>query len=329
MNRRETLTAFGVAAVVVMGAVAVGCGGDGGNYSIDTVIGQPNGGILGSTRDLILFVSVRTGSAEIWAVNSAGGNPIRLTATGAHDQTPAWSPDGDNIVFSSSWVTSADLLRASVHNNTLIDQNGQVAYYYRMTGRQGSNFGPSWSVNDRIAFISDREDPNFEIYTMGINGDDVQRLTNDPAADSSPKWSPDGSEIVFSSNRTSNTPDIFIMNADGSNVRQITHSTQHWASLAPEFSPDGTRIAYVLQQPSGDRDIYTMDVTGGDQQRLTTDGWGHHHPSWSPDGTKIAYERFGREQVQDIWVMNADGSGKLQITTHIDMDAQPAWSPAT
>jgi len=329
MNRREALTAFGVTAAVLVVVVAVGCGGTGGNFSIDTVIGQPNGGILGSTRDIILFVSVRTGNAEIWGVNAAGGDPIRLTASGIQDQSPAWSPDGDNIVFSSSWVTTADLLRASVHNNTLINQDGDVAYFYQMTSRQGSNFGPAWSVNDRIAFASDRDDPNFEIYTMDINGQDVQRLTDNTASDNSPKWSPNGSEIVFSSNRTSSTPDIFIMNADGSNVRQITFSTQGWASLAPEFSPDGQRIAYVLQQPNGDRDIYTMDVNGGDQLRLTDDGWGQHHPSWSPDGTKIAYERFGHAQVQDIWVMNADGSGKLQLTADIDMDAQPAWSPAT
>jgi TolB protein len=328
MNKPEGIGALLGGLAVVTLILCMGCAGSGAGLSLETVLGQPNGGITGSTEDQILFISVRTQTGEVWSVDASGQEePIRLTAFGAQAQTPAWSPDGRQFIFSLSFLTEAPLRRARIDNQTLTNSEGQSVYFLELQNSKGSNFAPSWSVNDRIAFHSDRDRGEFEIYTSDINGNDLVRLTDNEWSDNSPKWSPDGSQIVFSSNRDTSIPDIFIMNADGTAVRKLTSSAEGWASLAPEFSPDGTEIVYVLQDPEGNRDIYVMDTDGGSQRRLTDDGRGHHHPSWSPDGTRIAYERFGREPVPDVWVMNADGTGKMAVTTDQDFDAQPAWSP--
>lgn len=330
MNRTEGIAVL-LAATAVLGLLwCAGCAGSDTGLSLDTVIGQPNGGIQGSTKDIILFISVRTGTGEVWAINASGEEePFRLTGSGAQAQTPAWSPDGREFVFSLSYITTAPLYRARIDNQTLLDAEGKAVYFREFDNSEGSNFAPSWSVNDRIAFHSDRDHEEFEVYTCDLNGTDLVRLTNNEWSDNSPKWSPDGTELVFSSNRDDGTPDIFVMRADGSDVRQITESAEGWASLAPEFSPDGTTIVYVLQDPEGDRDIYAMDAQGRNHRRLTDDGWGHHHPTWSPDGTMIAYERFAKEPVPDVWIMNADGTGKRRLTDDDDYDAQPAWSPMT
>ena len=330
MNRTEGIAVLLAAAAAIGLLWCAGCAGGDSGLSLDTVIGQVNGGITGSTQDIILYISVRTGTGEVWAVNASGlEESFRLTASGAQAQTPAWSPDGRQFVFSLSYITTAPLYRVRVDNQTLTDSEGKAVYFREFDSSEGSNFSPSWSVNDRIAFHTDRDDGEFEIYTCDLNGNDLIRLTDNEWSDNSPRWSPDGTKIVFSSNRDDDTPDVYIMNEDGGNVRQITDSAEGWASLAPEISPDGTEIVYVLQDPEGDRDIYVMDTNGGSQRRLTDDGWGHHHPTWSPDGTMIAYERFAKEPVPDVWVMNADGTDKRQLTHHNDYEAQPAWSPMT
>lgn len=329
MTDREMLSTLLTTLVLVVLMVALGCGGGTDNFSLDTAIGQPNGGIPGSTRDLIMFVSTRTGLAQVYTIDSAGVTLRRLTARGSHDQTPAWSPNGRQIIFASSEGTRADIWRANVDNTTVTNRKGKQVYFYDVTDGRGFNMAPVWSVNDRIAFHSHRDSPELEIYTINPDGTDLQRLTNNNWSDNSPKWSADGTRILFSSNRENGTPEIFVMNADGSNPVRLTTTQQGWASLAPAWSPDNTRIAYVLQQPNGDRDIYVMDADGTNQRRLTSDGRGNHRPTWSPDGTRIAYEHWGREPVADIWVMDADGGNPTRLTTHGTEDSQPAWSPST
>ncbi len=324
-----------LAAMALAGLITVvGCGSGSSGLSLDTCIGQDSGGIQGSTADIILFISLRAGSnGEVFAVDSEGVRTLRLTATGYHDETPAWSPDGTQFCFSATSGARADLYRARIDNTLVAGPEGEDVYFYQMTDDMGYNMCPDWSVNDVIACHSDRDGGELEIYTMDVYGNNQTRLTFDAEHSSNhPSWSPDGAQIAFSSNRLNATPEIFVMEADGSNPRRLTTTQTGWASLAPAWSPDGSRIAYVLQDPEGDREIYTMDANGGSHTQLTsvTDdgGKGNHNPSWSPDSERIAFERFGREQIPDVWVMDADGSNKVQLTSDNERDASPAWSPA-
>ena len=214
----------------------------------------------------------------------------------------------------------------------------------RLTNNPARDVAPAWSPDGtKIAFMSNRDDPNpdtcygpssscnWEIYTMNADGTGQTRITNNPAEDQTPAWSPDGAEIVFTSDR--GTPrffDVYKMNADGSGVTNLT-SAAGARDIWPAWSPDGTKIAF-----SSDRDalgisydLYTMNADGTGVTHLTTDPrWIEGAANWSPDGTKIAFH--GQSPTNgnfQIYTMNPDGSGVARLTNNLANDQEPAWSP--
>lgn len=118
-------------------------------------------------------------------------------------------------------------------------------------------------ANGKIAFVSDR-DGNNEIYVMDADGSNQTRLTDSPAEDSGPAWSPDGARIVFESNRDGNF-EIYAMNADGSNQTRLTNNSV--GDFQPDWSPDGTKIVFVRQP--GFNDIFVMNADGSGQRKIT------------------------------------------------------------
>jgi TolB protein len=126
-------------------------------------------------------------------------------------------------------------------------------------------------------------------------------------------------------------PEIYVMNADGSEQRRLTRSTTR--DRAPVWSPDGRRIAFVRSRFNAYEDIYVMNADGSGQRRLIRNGVGPH---WSPDGRMIAFTRStavnppdgGRFQ-RDVWVVNADGSGARNLSQNPHGDNWlVSWSPA-
>ncbi len=127
--------------------------------------------------------------------------------------------------------------------------------------------------------------------------------------------------IVFEA-RTGSGSDIFSMNPDGSDVRQLTHGPE--LNLEPACSPDGTRIAFTAWQRSGTRQLYLIDADGSGERQLA-DGPGNlAEPAWSPDGQQIA---FNSEADKAFYVINADGSGRARLPIAGDNLYSPVWSP--
>jgi Tol biopolymer transport system component len=138
-------------------------------------------------------------------------------------------------------------------------------------------------------------DGNTDIYVVGAGGSGLRKLTNSPATDQFPQWSPDGETIVYdNAGKREETTDpqfspsaeIWTVPADGQGAaRQLTDDLN--ADSAPSFSPDGTRIAYFH---SGG--IWTMAADGTDQRLLVPQENGGFTPRWSPDGGRIAFTYF-------------------------------------
>jgi Tol biopolymer transport system component len=190
----------------------------------------------------IAFTSDRDGNPEVYAMNADGSNPVRLTTDGAYDADPAWSPDGTRIAF----TTDRD------GNFEIYAMNADGSNPVRLTYDTANDGDPAWSPDGtKVAFTSDR-DGKSDIYVTNSDGSGVARLTNDPAmATRGADWSPDGTKIAFSGQSCSGptcSGAIFVMNADGSGVRQLACCD----ARDPVWSPDGRKIAFtnnVSQSP--------------------------------------------------------------------------------
>jgi Tol biopolymer transport system component len=171
-------------------------------------------------------------------------------------------------------------------------------------------------IADRIAFQSNR-DGNNEIYVMNGDRSRLTNLTNNPADDIEPAWSPDGSRIAFWTNRDGNH-EIYVMNADGSDQTNLTDNPAEDAQ--PSWSPDGKKIVFTSDR-DGNHEIYIMNADGSGQINLTKNPAGDELPDWSPDGAKIVFA----SDPGGIRVMNADGSNPTLLEA--GPNAFPKWSP--
>jgi Domain of unknown function (DUF5050)/WD40-like Beta Propeller Repeat len=172
-----------------------------------------------------------------------------------------------------------------------------------------------------IAFVSNR-DGNFEIYGMKADGSDQVRITNNPASDFYPDWSPDGSKILFYSSRDGNN-EIYSMNADGSSQTRITNDPA--SDRNGVWSPDGSRIAYESNR-DGDFEIYVLNLITSTTTQLTNNTATDFVANWSPDGTQLTFTS-NRDGDQEIFKMNADGSNQTQLTFNTVNENDSPWSP--
>lgn len=194
----------------------------------------------------------------------------------------AWSPDGQSIGFHADYNGEWDLV--------IVDLNGEVKH--ELTYGSGDDVLMSWSPDGkRIAFSSER-DGTMEIYVMEIARPVPTRLTGsdevyiDPYQSSyntgswHAEWSPDGQQIVYASS-LNGLDDIYIMNADGTNIRQLTDSLAE--DHNPIWTSDGRRVVFASDraESSGINQIYMMDTTGANLRQLTS-GAPSDAPAWRP-----------------------------------------------
>lgn len=178
----------------------------------------------------------------------------------------------------------------------------------------------------------DDNPPNFnrlQIWIMNGDGSGQTQLTHtgNNYLNMEPGISPDGTKVAFMaadiSGGSSTGFDIWEMNADGSDLTQLTSTSED--DKSPEFSPDGTKIVFV--RATGTNQIWLMNADGSDQHVLLNNpGVSDIGPSWSPDGTKIVYE----DTTNGLSVMNADGSDPHPIhggSGQTIFASDPTWSP--
>jgi TolB protein len=230
----------------------------------------------------LVYISVVDGREQLWVMNVDGSSPRQITHDNVNHEDPAWSPDGAWIAFvqvssgreriyvmqadgsGGEPVTPSDV--AAIHPTWSRDsrrlyycsdddlhppkKNPSSVYMIDLASRQvtliisgGINTYPVLSPDGRkIALRRMISEANSEVFLTDSDGGHAQDLTNHPAFDGWPDWSPDGAHIAFASNRNGNYQ-IFVMNADGTGVELVAQTEGR--ATAPHWSPDGSTIYFA------------------------------------------------------------------------------------
>ncbi len=196
----------------------------------------------------------------------------------------------------------------------------------RLTTNDSNTFpGPFSPDGSKLLFTGFGLTNSF-VGLMNSDGTDQVDLSNRMSTDNGfATWSPDGTQIAFTSRMEGNN-EIYLMTAAGAGATPITDNPAD--DFAPAWSPDGTQIAFVSDRdnPIGVNNLYLMNVDGTGIIRLTTGSEIDYGPAWSPDGNQIAF-RADIDGNGDIYIVNADGSGRVNLTNNPANDWAPAWSP--
>ena len=267
----------------------------------------------------IAFGSNRDGNHELYVMDEDGANVRRLTADLAWDSHPAWSPDGTRLAFVSN--------RGG--RNAVYLMNADGSNVTKFSNFAGDTTDPAWSPDGgRIAYTvyTGSIAAGTEIYVANADGTGtpVNVTGNSAGDDFDPSWSPDGTRLAFTSRRN-NGFSVYVMNADGSNVRRVVENY----SREPQWSPDGTRLVYTEGLQHGHA-IAVVGVDGANKKVLTTPPDFVHEmtPAWSADGARIAFATTRDGQTNyEIYVMNADGTGQTRLTNNTAHESLPAWKP--
>lgn len=258
------------------------------------------------------------GEGGVLLVRPDGRPPLSLIKSEDRYFFPAVSPDGSQIAFCS-------------------DQEGKCNIYVmnadgtgvrQLTHASGENRAPAWSPDGkRLAFASNR-DGNVEIYVMDADGSNQTNLTHYPGDDADPAWSPDGKQIAFASYRQGQQGyRVFVMDADGSHVRDLSKSDNPVGYVYPAWSPDGQQLLYG-HYVEGGLELFLCQADGSQRRQLTKLGGWNSMASWSRDGSKIAFLRTrGGEDMSALMIMDADGGNPtviLKAVTSLD-GGRPDW----
>jgi Tol biopolymer transport system component len=260
-----------------------------------------------------------------------------IAPTGAKPTKAAFPGANGKIAFASSRITSTGVDNPE-GDSEILTMKPDGTGLEQLTDNAANDYDPAWSAQgDAIAFVSQRDNQNEEVYMMDADADPQTRLTNNAANDTNPTFSPNGNRIAFTSNRgPAANSDIWVMDAvdsdnDGNGDNLVRFTTDAAFDSSPAWSPDGSKIAFESGRDDPQGEIYVMDAApespANQPVRLTADAAGDFHPNWSPDGSKIAFTR-NREGNRDIYLVNAlDGSGQKRLTKKAALDTDPAWSP--
>jgi TolB protein len=251
---------------------------------------------------------------EIYLIDFDGHDLRRLTHDRTLNLSPAWSPDGKWLIYTSYAARNPDLI--------MIDAAGERRQtLHRLPGL---NAAPSWSPDmQKIALVLSR-DQNSEVYTLNKDSQ-LERLTRHFNIDTSPTWSPDGKYIAFTSDRSgTGAPQIYIMDSvkgDQSKVTRISFGTSY--NDNPAWSPNGDQIAYTSRVGKKFQ-ISIYDLKTRKSQVMSKGSGSCEQPSWSPDGRFIIYRK--RDNNRHNLFIQRVGSDNARQLTFSGGGHSPAWS---
>lgn len=277
----------------------------------------------------LIFQSTRDGREcdQIYTMN-IDGSDVKMVSTGDGRTTCSYFfPSDKRILYSSTHLGakqcpprpdfSQGYVWAVYDTFDIFTAKPGGSDLKQLTRRPGYDAETTISRSGKLVFTSKRGG-DLDIYTMDRNGKHVKRLTNELGYDGGPFWSYDGKQVVYRAYHPQTEKekadyvallkqnlirptvlDIWVMNADGSNKRQVTHLNK--ASFAPYFFPNGKRVIFAsnVADPKGrDFDLYKINLDGTGLERITYNDTFDGFPMFSPDGKKLVFASNRNAQKQ-------------------------------
>ena len=327
----------------------------------------------------LAFTSTRDGEQAVWSITLASGAERMVSRAGARADAPSWGArgilyqvtagqtsrlelDGNPVTgdenafpFRAAWISSTEfyytadgrIRRRSIGGNprTIEFTAGVSVNPARYTRRVREV--DSRSARPALGIVRPEISPDGrsvvfaalgDLWLMRI-GEAPRNLTNDRALDTDPAWSPDGSRIVYSSDRAGGLLNLWVHDVSSGEQRQLTRLQT--SAMGAAWSPDGRRVAFLDVDGIWRRaSVAVVDVASGEVTRIHASMFGPGSPTWSRDGKRVvvaalsAYSSRFREGTNRILSMSADSAGDDRWFTpdvHFSIDSRvgagPVWSP--
>jgi TolB protein len=290
---------------------------------------------------------------------------IRQLTFGGENAEAYWSFAGDRLVFQSTrppdaadqiYVMGAD----GSSPRRVSTGKGRTTCAFFLPGDRRLLFASTHLAGDAPPPPADHSRgyvwpvfSSYEIFTVGVDGSDLARLTDSPGYDAEATVSPKGDRIVFTSSRDGDL-DVYSMKVDGTDVRRLTDEVGY--DGGPFFSPDGTKVCWRAGRPADEAgraefrallergivrptqlEIWVMDADGSNKRQVTSNGRANFAPFFHPDGKRLIFaSNLGdpnpRSRSFDLYLVGIDGTGLERVTTYTDeeqddFDAFPMFSP--
>ena len=299
-------------------------------HEVADTVHQQQRGVRGVARTRLTFVSDRVresllgtvekrNAKEIYVVDYDGANEIRITNSRDLNLNPSWSHDARAIVYSAfRHGGPPDLLISYITTGVLQDLT---------KGRFARNGGASLPVfspdGRRIVFHATAENASApDLYVINTDGTNMRRLTTHPDSDTTPTWSPSGTEIAFTSDRTGK-PQIYIMSAEGTGPQRRLPIPDAEADRATWAPAPFNEIAYSARNGPG-YDIKIHELATGQTRQLTFSEGTNESPAYSPSGRHLAFTS-SRSGLVQVFTIGRDGNGLRQVT-RTGNNQTPDWS---
>jgi TolB protein len=298
-------------------------------HEVADAVHKQQRGVRGVARTRLTFISDRVRQSvlgtvekrnvkEVWVADYDGANELRITNSRDLNLNPSWSSDARAIAYSAYRGNDAPEILLSFITTGVLQSLTKGRF------RNGGALLPMYSPDGRqIVFHGTAEGASApDLFVINVDGSNMRRLTTHPDSDTTPTWSPSGTQIAFTSDRTGR-PQIYVMNADGTGGAQRLPIPDAEADRATWAPSPFNEIAYSARNGPG-YDIKVHDLATRQTRQITFSEGSNESPAYSPSGRHLAFTSTRSGLVQ-VFTIGRDGNGLRQITRSGN-NQTPDWS---